>query len=56
MDFVDEKHVAFFEAREKPGEFACPFNYGAAGVLDVHIHRVGDDVSQGCLPETRRAT
>ena len=25
MDFVDEKHVAFFEAREKPGEFATGF-------------------------------
>ena len=55
MDLVDEEDVAFFQAGEKPGEFAGFFNHRAAGVLDIHAHRVGDDVGQRCLAETGRA-
>src|SRR5581483_10213433 len=52
MNFVNEKHVAFFQAREKAGQFARFFNYRATGILDVHIHRISDDVSESRFPET----
>ena len=44
MDLVDEEHIAFFQTGEKPGELAGFFDDRSAGIFDVHIHGVGDDV------------
>ena len=46
MDLVDEKDVAFFEARQQSGEFPGFFDDGAAGVFHIHAHRIGDDVGE----------
>src|SRR5206468_7392116 len=54
MDFVDEKHVAFFQAGQETGKFTSLLNNWSARVFDVHTHRVRDDVSQGRLAETGR--
>ena len=53
MDFVNEKDIPFFQTGEKAGELASFFNYGSAGVFDVHTHRVGNDVGKGGLAQTR---
>ena len=55
MDLVNEKDIAFFQARQQSGQFARFFDHRSARVLDVHAHRVGDDVSQRRLPEPGRA-
>ena len=55
MDFVNEKHVAFFQTREKPGQFAGFFDHRATGVFDVHAHRVRDDVRKRGLSQTGRS-
>ena len=39
----------------KPGEVAGFFDHRAAGVLDVHAHRVRDDVGERRLAEAGRA-
>ena len=56
MDFIDEKHVAFFQAGQETGKFTSLLNHRTTGVFDVHIHCVRDDVSQGRLAETGGAT
>ena len=55
MDFVDEKHVAFFQTGEQARELARFFDHRSAGVLDVHAHRVGDDVGERGFAEAGRA-
>ena len=46
MNLVDEKDVALFKTREQPGELARFFNHWSAGVLNIHAHRVSDDVGE----------
>jgi hypothetical protein len=55
VNLVDEEHIALFEAGEKSREFASLFNHGAAGVFDIHAHRVGDDVGERRLAEPGRS-
>ena len=55
MDFVDEKDVALFQAREQSGQLARLFDHRSARVLDVHAHRVRDDVGERRLPEAGRS-
>ena len=55
VDFVDKKNVAAFERGEQAGEVSRFFNRGAAGGLDVHPHRVREDVGEGCFSEAGRA-
>src|SRR5262245_31806910 len=56
MNLVNEEHVALFEAGEKSCEFAGFLDHRAARVLDVHAHRISDDVGQGRLAEPGRST
>src|SRR6266853_3632277 len=55
VNFVDEEHIALFQAGEKPCEFASFFDDRSAGVFDIHAHRVGDDVGKRRLAEPGRA-
>src|SRR5206468_359219 len=54
MNLVNEEHIAFFKAGEKPCEFTGLFNDRAARVFDIHAHRVGDDVGEGRLAQPGR--
>src|SRR6266700_4262036 len=54
MDLIDKKHVAFFEAGQKPGQLARLFNHRAARILDVHRHGVSNDVRQRRFAQARR--
>ncbi len=54
VDFVDEKHVAAFQRGEQAREVAGLFDRRAAGVLDVHAHRVREDVGERRLAEAGR--
>src|SRR5439155_4175655 len=56
MDLVDEKHIAFFQTGEKPGQLAGFFDHGSAGIFDVYVHRVGDDVSKRGFAEAGWST
>src|SRR5207342_1957201 len=51
VNLVNEEHIAFFKAGEKSCEFAGLLNHRAAGVFDIHTHRVGDDIGQCGLAE-----
>ncbi len=55
MNFVDEKDIAFFKTGEKSGQLAGFFNHRSTRIFDVYAHRVGDDVGERGLAETRRA-
>ena len=54
MDLVNEKRVAFFEACKKTCQFTGLLNHRATGILNVHIHRVRDDVSKCRFSEAGR--
>jgi hypothetical protein len=54
MDFVDEEHIAFFEAGEDAGEVSGALECGAAGGDEVSPHLAGDDVGQGGFSQSRR--
>ena len=55
VDLIDEEHVAFFQTGQQSRQLARFLDHRAAGVLDVHAHRVRDDVGQRRLAEPRRA-
>src|SRR5205814_8493476 len=51
MDLVDEKNVAFFQAREQSRQLARFFDDRPARVFNIHAHRVRDDVGEGGFAE-----
>src|SRR5690606_38757914 len=55
VDFVDEQHVAFFQAGEYGGQVAGLFQHRPRGGLERHAHFIGDDVRQRGLAEPWRA-
>ena len=51
MDLVDEKNVAFFQARKQSRQLARFFDDRPARVFNIHAHRVRDDVGEGGFAE-----
>ncbi len=48
------KNVPFFQSRKQTGQLTGLLDHRAARVLNVHAHRVGDDVGERRLAESRR--
>jgi hypothetical protein len=54
VDFVDEKDIAPFERRQETSEVTGLLDRRTAGVLDIHPHRVREDVRRPLLGNYRK--
>lgn len=55
VDFVDEQHGVWFEVGEDADEVTRSDDGGAGGDVKDCVHLGGNNMSEGCFPESGRA-
>ena len=55
MDFIDEQNVSRSQVGENGSQIAGALDRRSSGDLDIHVHFVGQDMSQGGLTQSRRS-
>ncbi len=55
MDLIDEQHIVALQVRQQRCQVSRPFQHRPAGLAQVHLHFVRDDVCERGLAQAGRA-